>query len=109
MQEEAAMGKLWQIWPLEMSDPTCRSERALSMVSTLSSAPCLAPHPAIVGKSSRVQAVVGYPWLYLHGLVTLALTGSALMWEMVVKFATVNCPKLTLGHPGPWSISVMAL
>lgn len=68
MQEEAPMGKLWQIWPLEMSDPTRRSERALSMLSTLSSAPCLAPHPAIVGKSSRVQAVVGYPGCTSMGL-----------------------------------------
>lgn len=50
-----------------------------------------------------------YPWLYLHGIDTLALTGSALMRDVVIKFATVNCPDLTLDHPGLWSIPVAAL
>lgn len=43
-----------------------------------------------------LQSSFGCPWLYyLHGIVTLALTGSTLMQEMIIKFVTVNCSDLT--------------
>ena len=104
--QECPTGKPWQIWPQEMSGPTCTSVEPFPWC--LHHAIALLP-AQLSPLGSRVQAVYRYQQLYLHGIVTLVLIGSALMWDVVIKFATLNCPNLTLGHPGLWSICVAAL
>lgn len=64
-------------------------------------------HPVIAGKCFRVRAVFGYPGLYPHGVVSLALTGPAS--RRFVTSAAGNCSNLTLGHPGLWAIGTVAL
>lgn len=96
------MGKPWQIWPLEMSGLTDRPKEPLSWCLH---SPLLPAQPLTQLSLKVLQSSFGYPWLcYLHGIVTLALTGSALVQDMTIKFATGNCSNLTwlIQESGPF-------
>lgn len=90
--EKAPVGKPWQIWPLEMSDLTDRPKEPLPWCLH---SPLPPAQPLTQLYLKVLQSSFGYPWLcYLHGIVTLALTGSVLMQDMIIKFVTVNCSNL---------------
>lgn len=104
--EEAPMGKPWQVWPLEMPGLTDRPKEPLPWWLH---SPLLPAQPLTQLCLKVLQNSFGCPWLcYLHGIVTLAPTGSALMQDL-----SLNCHcellKSDLAHPGIWFISVVTL